>query len=384
MADSLKDLLARGAEQAEQMQAESRPSGGKFKPVDWFGLKDKETIILRFLDDEPDWLSVMQHAFTLTRPAPPDYPEDRTWPKQMGAVCRATKQLAHLFPDGCYICDEMHIKRPNPKTKNNRWYPAVRLWARAVVREEVRATTAAEAERFGVAIGAVAGYRDAEYEVEETDAEGKPTGNKVMKKRVLVINQALKNFYGQLKAYANVYGTVLDRDYQITRKGEGQQTDFDIVSMNPITRSDGSTLDLRTTMEVDSAGKETGRTRREAILEDAPDLYDLIDRQLSDFMYDKFFDDRHKYPEFKGGDDGDKGSSDSGGPKNNGGPQSNGGGAKEAPSEADQQVVKNRLAAMRDRVRGEHGNGNGSAEPAEEEKQPAAAAAGSGRTTDFD
>lgn len=371
----IRGAIAQGADQAEQMVQDNRP-GGSFEKTDWFGLEDKETMILRFLHDHDEWYSVMQHVFTATRPAPPDYPADRTWPKQMGAVCRKTKQFAPFFPDGCYICDHMHEVRPNPKTKNKKWFPAVRLWAIAVVREEVRATNAAEAERYGVGVGQVAGYRDAEIESDEIGEDGKPTGNKVMKKRTVVVNMAWKNFYSPLQGYANVYGTVLDRDYHITRKGSGTDTDYMIVPMNPITRSDGTVLDLRTTMEV-VGGKETGRTRKQAYLEDfSPDPIQLIEDRLSDDLFDKFFDDRHAYPEFKGGnkEDGDKGSAPAAGSSQNGA-------AKEAPSEADQQGVKDRLAAMRARVKGDHVPA-AEEEPPAEERQPATVAAG--RPSEFD
>lgn len=376
---SIADAIARGADKAEEMVEQNKPSGGGFEKVDRFALDDKESMILRFLDDYDEWPSVMQHVFTATRPKPPDYPTDRSWPQQMGAVCRKTKQFLPFFPDGCYICDHMHEVRPNPKTKNKKWFPAVRLWARAVVRKEVRATTAAEAERYGVAIGQVAGYKDDEVEVDELGEDNKPTGNKVIKKRVVVINMAWKNFFSPLQGYANVYGTVLDRDYHITRKGLNTDTDYMIVPMNPITRSDGSLLDLRTTMEVVN-GKETGRTRRQAYLDDAPDLIRLIERALDDELYDKFFDDRHPYPEFKGGNketEDDKGAASGSSPAQNGN-----GAAKGAASEADQQGVKDRLAAMRARVKGDHVAESTPAAPAEEEKQPAAAAAG--RPSEFD
>lgn len=350
----LRGKIARGGAAAEKMADENKPSGGKFDKVDWFALKDKERITVRFLDDHDEWFSVLQHPFTPTRPAPEDWTDDqkKNWPRSMGPVCRKTKEFVAFFPDGCYICDVLHTVVPNEKTKNKRYYPAVRLWARAVVREEVRVETEAEAAEFGKPIGSVVGRVDAGAEVDETDAEGNPTGKKVWKPRILVINQPMSTFFGQLQGYADVYGTVLDRDYSITRKGEGKDTDYNAVSLDPVEHGDGNPLDIRTSPELAEDGSLTGRSIREYYDSFGPDLVKLIEDRIDDEMYHRFFDRRVPIPDRKsdGGENGSTPSATSGdaAEKVASAP------AQSAPPKADQGATAEKLRRMREKVRAQN------------------------------
>lgn len=387
--------IARGGEAAEEMANENRFSGSRFDTINWFALKDREFGIYRFLTDEKEWPTVLQHPFADTRPAPEDMSVEQKakWPKTMTPVCRKTKEFMKFFPDGCYVCDHMHEVRPNAKSKakgGGRWYPQVRQWAAAVQREEVLVTEENADQYPGLPLGEVLGYRDMEIEVDEV-VDGKPTGNKVWKKKIVIFNMAIKNFFGPLKGYASVYrGTVLDRDYHITRKGTMNDTDYDIVPMDPIRiknadGSDGPVLDMRMPEVVD--GKETGRQRRAAYLDDAPDLIKLISDRLSDEFYDRFFDDRHEIPTRQA--DADSGTEKAAPASSNG--SSSPAPASTAPpaSSVDQSAAKKRLADMRARVRGDNPAANGSKPEAEaeaeaEKSEPVAAAAGPRGPINFD
>jgi hypothetical protein len=398
--------IARGGQAAETMQAENSFSGSRFEKVNWFKLGDRESMFIRFLDDANEWLSVLQHPFAPTRSVPEEWtPEQKKgWPTSFSPVCRKTKQFQQFFPDGCWICDGMHTFRPNERAKDGRYHPQVRLWARGVQREEVRVTeenqeqypdqvTAGNQHMYpGQEIGStvlrplgtVLGYRDIEDEVDETDDDNKPTGKKIVKKRIVVFNMAWKNFFGPLQGYADVYQTVLDRDYRLTRKGKDKDTDYDIVPLNPVPRSDGTMLDMRHSLE--TAG---GRLLREAYFEDGPDLIQLIEDRIDDDLYDRFFDDRKPIPERKTSSD--EGSNAKAAPAatasspttSNGSstpttpppaavppagqtPPANGGGAD----------AKAKLAAMRqqmrDRVQGDHPAPQQSDDGAVPQEQPAA------------
>jgi hypothetical protein len=371
----LAGAIARGGKAAEEMAEANRPASGNFESINWFGLKDKESVVVRFLDDHTEWLSVLQHPYALTRPAPAEWTAEQQakWPKMMSPICRKTKQFIQFFPDGCYICDHMHQHRPNTKTKTKRWYGQVRVWARAVERQEVVVETDADVEKYGVPKGTTLGYRDAEIEVDELDDDKKPTGKKITKKKILVINMALKNFFSPLQGYADVFKTVLDRDYHITRKGSDQNTDYRIVAMEPIRRADGVVVDMRDPEVVD--GQKTGRMRRDAYLDDGPDLIKMIEDRIDDEMYHRFFDDRVAIPERKrdtdGNDAGQQQSSNGSSPAAST-PQ----GASAAPAEApapaaDQAATKARLEAMRSRVRGDNPTSPSSDDAASSPEAPA-------------
>lgn len=347
MALDIRGSVATGGRAAEEMIEENKFSSGGWQETFWFKLADKETGIYRFLTDADEWLSVYQHPFAPTRPAP-DWMEAEAkgrWPQSMSPICRRTPQFAHFFPDGCYICDHMHEVRP-AKTKTKRYYGQVRLWALAVEREEVRED------------GRVVGYRDVEIEGDELGEDGKPTGKKVMKKKIVVFNMAWKNFFGPLQGFADAYnGTVLDRDYMITRKGKDQSTDYNIVPLDPVQRADGSVVDMRDPEVVN--GQPTGRKLRDSKLDDGPDLFKMIEDRIDDAYYHRFFDDRVPVPE-RGGDRKDGGDE---APSSASQASSNG----SAPDEA-KTATAERLARLRQRVTGDHGNGSGGDEP------PAAAA----------
>jgi hypothetical protein len=275
--------LSFGLDEAQRMADSVRTSGG-YRKVNFLRIKDGESIILRFLED--NWPSVLQHSFVPTKPPYPGAPDrvKENWPERSGAVCRKTPKFERHFPQGCVICD----MTGNSDSWNGRYNPSSRLWVRAVERKEVLVETPEEAREYGEEIGTFLGYTDVEDEVDETDAEGKPTGQKVMRKRIIVINQGPKNFFSTLQGYKSVYKTITDRDYFVTRHGEKTKTDYDIIALDPV-RDEAGKVWKMTDPEIIN-GEKTGRTLADAYLEFAPELKDLIASQLDDDHYAKFFD----------------------------------------------------------------------------------------------
>lgn len=387
MALDIKGSIGRGGKRAEEMQEENRLPGGRFESINWFKLADKETVIVRFLDDAHEWLSVLQHPFAPTRPAPDslDAEAKKKWPQQLSPICRRTPEFMQFFPDGCYICDEMHNVRPNPRgKKSTKYFSQVRLWCRAVEREAVIVKDQTMASQYDAQIGDILGYRDVEVEVDETDAEGNSTGKKIMKKKILVINMALKNFFGPLQGYADVYGTVLDRDYQITRKGADQTTDYNIVPLNPIERADGSRLHMGKSMEIVN-GQETDRLLRDIYFADGPDLFAIVEGRLDDEFYNRFFDDRVAVP-VRESDTKESGNGAGTAPKASSPAPSAPTSASDAPVEtlapaADQNATAAKLAAMRNRVKGDNPTAGQSQDgvPSPEDSSPQPAGAGGAR-----
>lgn len=338
--------------------------GAQFDKVDYFGIEDGEQAIIRFLHDwmterNPDgsvkyphlahpsfptstsWIVVNQHSSVPTKGAPQGY--QGNWPRNMGATCRKDEAFGGAFPD-CFICEQM--RKPDGKP-----YPASgRSWALACLREEVREN------------GAIVGYKDKVKEVAVVGPDGKPTGETVLKKAIVIVNMGWKNFFSALEGFGKVYGTVLDRDYIVIRKGSDLTTDYQIVALDPIPMQDGSRFDVR-------------NPEHHARYANEIDIPAMIAERASDEFFGKFFDTRVTWTQPT--KDGESGSS--------------------APSGEQQkpntEVSEDKMRAIADRVKGykpEDGNGGEAApaaeQPAQEaqqEQQPAVAAAAPSGPRDF-
>jgi hypothetical protein len=277
----------KGGKSAREAVKEQAARSG-FRKTNYLRLAEDESAIVRLVDDHEEWIWIHQHSFVPTKGTPPDFKSEsgKKWPETMGAVCRKskTKEGDLVFPefDGeCFICDEM----TNPNNKRGKYFPQIRVWARAVLRDEIIGTKAmlARGEIEEYQVGLPVGYQDREVEIEETDVKGESTGKTKKEKEVIVLNQAMSNFFQKFQACAETYGTVLDRDYKITKVGSGKDTDFDIVPLDKIFNDDGKPYTLQDPAVRESYAK---------IL----DLEAVIEEQAADNHYDKFFDTRHPFP----------------------------------------------------------------------------------------
>jgi hypothetical protein len=257
-------------------------AGGNFARLEYLGsiLKGPDdSVTLRFITDsagDDSWIFVKQHGFIKTKNAPADA---KSWPKVMPAICRYDSAFAGMYHD-CAICD-LQITDDFDKYK-----PAIRVWALACVRVPVIATQEMIDESDGkippALLGKPVGYADDTREVEQVDDKGEPTGKKVLEKRIIVVNQGVKNFFSYLQGIAAYHGTVCDRDVAITRVGEKIKTDFRIIP-----------LDKTPALQ---PGTEKWDRYAKAIKEQGISIEDRLTEMSSDEYFAKFFDPRVSAP----------------------------------------------------------------------------------------
>ena len=284
---------AAAAEEAAKSSKRDRPG--------FWSLTDGQSCLLRFINDaDPNvavpqsWITVRQHSMVPTKPRPKDVTGN--WPKSMGAMCRNAHPFSARY-DGCPICQMTN-------SEGKKLVASSRTWALALEREEV------------IEGGQVVGIRTKTKEVQSVDDEGNPKGDVRVVPSVVVINQGWKNFFAHLSGFAGRYGTVVDRDYYITRKGATQNdTTYQIVPAEPLSLDDGSRLDLRRPEVVAMMFPEGT----------LPNLAKIVAEQASDDYFGRFFFD---LPE--------KGKS--------------GGAQQPAAPSSDQAPDANRLAALRERM----------------------------------
>jgi hypothetical protein len=260
----------KGGAVAEEAAAKANT---RFSKVEYLSLEKDETVILRFMTDHTDWITVNNHAMIGTKSKPADF--EGNWPDTMGAVCRHDQ--AFEYPE-CYICDfglEKKDKKGKPKK------PQPRTWALACIREEV------------IENGQVVGIKDRLREVQRKK-EGSEETEKVIEKDIVVVKFAWSNFWHNIQAAAGHYGTVLDRDFLIKRKGEGLDTEYNCLPLDPINVSVDANGDIIRDPAVQGTDVRFD-LRNEKFMALYPhnlDLEDIITRQSNEEWYARWFDPR--------------------------------------------------------------------------------------------
>lgn len=263
----------RGGSAAEQAEKEANVSSSGRRGPDFFGLKeDGESTVIRLLTDHDDWIWVDQHSFVPTKPGPKDAEK---WPKSMTSVCRKDNAFEGHYSD-CYICDAK-LKNSFGKVAT----PRIRVWALAIERELVRGD-GSEALGGPAKQGVVIGVRDKVDEVDELGADGKATGNKLSYPRIIVINMPMKGFFSHLKAIHGLYGTVVDRDFQVTRSGTGTDTEYKFAAIDPIRDATGT--------NVVAPGTPAWDKYLQAVNEREISLEAIVADKATDEYYARFFD----------------------------------------------------------------------------------------------
>lgn len=329
--------------------------------VEYFSLDDAEKITLRFLDDEPDWVYVSEHEFVPTR-EPEGVSDDRkkNWKTRMSAVCRKDPAFQGEFED-CFICDHLHEEKPNKDRKDGRWTTKIVYYVRALVREEVRATQEMIDEglvpattRTGQSmLGKLVGWDNATKEIDELDAEGNPTGNKIVVPRVILVNAKSGNFFAPLGGFAqmNDEGTILDCDFTIMREGTGTDTKYRFANLAPV-KEDGEVWDMRNMEPVlDAEGNPTGEFTDRTLGQmyaSAINIEEMIQRKAGDEWYARYFDTRVPFPVRESDNKDGKGES-SNGSSGNGKPKAapKGAPAEEQGKPEDEAPSAEAMAAMR-------------------------------------
>lgn len=306
----------RGGEAAREEAAKSQ---GGFARTNYLSIEDGQQEVVRYITDSPDWIFVDQHAGVPTKNKPKDH--EGNWPESMPAVCRYDAAFKGVHSD-CYI-DDAQIK--------NQWgrlcKPTVRVWALACLRQEVLWTEedAANGDCEKDQVGRRRGFTDAMREIDERNEKGEATGNTIQERAIVVVNFAPSNYFNGLQSMYGIYGTVCDRDYVVKRTGKGKDADYDHIPLDP-------TPNLK-------PGTDRWDKYAQAVKEQNLDLEAIVSEKASDEYYARFFDPNKEAPA-RGGD---KKSSKSDTPP--------------APAESGgNDVDQDRLAAMRERVRGHGGD----------------------------
>jgi len=271
MADAPTPTFGRGGEAAEQADEALHASRSKkFHKVPYLSLKDGESQWVRYITDSPQWMWVKQHTGAPTKNPPADYTGN--WPEAMPATCRYDEAFGGYYQD-CYICDAKLV---------NKWKKpcnaVIRLWAIAVLREEVIGTQEmADAGQIDPKkVGFLVGCRDVYREVPVLDADGKDTGETKQELALVLVNQANGNYFKGLQSAYGTYGTVCDRDFKVERKGESKDTEFYNISGDP-------TPNL-------APGTEKWQRYLDAVEEQKIDLGAINADRASDDYFARFFD----------------------------------------------------------------------------------------------
>ncbi len=239
----------------------------------YFDVAEGEQVRIRFLTDADPiedahgnlvggWIPVLQHNFAKTKNAPEGHKD--SWPGHMSAVCRKDPAFSGDFTD-CFLCD---VKAKRSK----------RTFALCVIREEVRDSD-----------GKLVGIRDKKREVVTKNEAGEDVTSEVPD--IQVINKGGKNFFDNLKFFYTYHGTLLDRDYLVSREGTKLDTEFRFIPLEPTAvDADGTIFDIR---NLDFAKKYLP-TAEEVGYGAASDdvLVPIIENNVSDDYYGRFFDTR--------------------------------------------------------------------------------------------
>lgn len=264
--------FTRGGDAAEHQSK----TASSYDRVPFLSMKDGESVIVRFLTDEKDWISVHQFGFLPTKPAPADW--TGKWPSKMPAVSRQSRNDSGdlVFP---WLAEDDFISQFMRDEKGQPYKASSRTWAFVCVREEVREG------------GRLLGYRDKMRE-HSYEKDGVTITEKV--KDIQVANYGWKNFFSIFKGQSDYFGTVLDRDYRITRKGSGaNDTSYLVIALDPVSLDDAT---------CDRLGVPHGShydlqiPQIAALYKPTTELGDLIMERCSDEYYGRFFDTRVTAP----------------------------------------------------------------------------------------
>jgi hypothetical protein len=268
----------RGGDAAQEADdALSASRGGNFRKTHYLPKIGKNNhIILRYITDDPQWYHMDTHPFVPTKPQSASWPKERTYPASMPAICRNDQAFRKAIPPiytECYIDDAKIINKWGKECK-----PVIRVWAIACLREEVIGT-----EEMAVAgqipvekVGQRVGCRDQMREFDETDAEGKPTGKKLLEPALIVVNQPMSNYFGGLHSLYGLFHTVCDRDFVVLQKNEGKDVDFQHIHMDPTPNH--------------KPGTESWKRYDEAVKAQGIDIEGMLMDRSSDEYFATFFD----------------------------------------------------------------------------------------------
>lgn len=188
----------------------NRGGGYRREPL-WF-LKNKgDVAYLRFLVETKQWRKAVTHQYIpVTLPKPEGH--EGKWPEMMTATCRADEDLqrAGLHKNGCAIC-----KAPGENKFGRPWAKATDIlrYALAVEREMVENPDGTKS------------LVDKMIEIPLFDDNGQETDERITVPSLVIVAESMYKLFSSIKAIAETYGTITNRDFQIKRvdnpKGNG-------------------------------------------------------------------------------------------------------------------------------------------------------------------
>jgi hypothetical protein len=310
-----RPTLRKGGEAAAEASKQAAFSRGN--RLHSLVLADKESILVRYVTDYSDWIYTAQHNVVPTKSAPlgDDGKPVPNWPKAMTAVCRYDEIFKESgYYSDCYICDAK-IQSQYGKAIGN----AVRIWALAIVREEVIGD-GSEALGGPEMKGKRVGTTDKMVEVKVVDKEGKETGETVWQREYVLVNFAYSNYFSGLAACYSEFNTCCDRDYKIKRVGDDKDTTYVHIALD-------ATPNLK-------PGTEKWQTKYlDDLKERDIDLEAIVLDKATDEYYARFFDPTKTW-------------------SNKGGVSDSGVTPEAAASAEPTEEDKDRMQALRDRVQG--------------------------------
>lgn len=262
---------------AKEAMDKAKNSGSGFaRRLDYFNLKDGESIVVRFLTDEPLTVNFFEYVFDVKgKPqnfidATDLHSEDPDWNgEDWVKKYKGKSKDKGLTGEWC-----------EPKARE-------RTVALCVLREEAPRE---EVDGKKVAMS----YRDALITWKAKDEKDGPE-KEFPARQFLVVKQAYKNFWSQLIAYHMEYETICDRDYKITREGGGTDTVYNIVPKREDPDFDILELQAR-------YGYGTGKTvEGEELTPDHPDRFLYCPMTLEEWAEDHASEKRVRH--FLVGDD---------------------------------------------------------------------------------
>lgn len=217
------DKGAQAIEQSEKQEAAARKAAYSADRIDYLKVADGDSAHIRLLTPPSEWIKVAQHSYVKTKAAPSGV---KSWPKGMGAVCRNDKQIGY---DDCYVCaqnlpsaDRSDFAKPSP-----------RCWALAALRKPVRGD-GSEALGGPDKQGVLLGYTNVLEEYEILDKDRKPTGKRAERLGLVIVNFTWKQLFATFAhSEENYVGGALGRDFKIMRTGQGTDTEYTVLAMDP-------------------------------------------------------------------------------------------------------------------------------------------------------
>lgn len=254
----------------EAMEKAASSGGGNFgRRLGYFNLKDGESIVVRFLSDEPLTVDFYEYVFD-TKGKPQNF-----------------VVATDLHADDPAWTGEDWVKKYNGRSKDK---GLTGEWCEPKARERtVGIAVVREEEPREDGAGKVGlRYRDKLTTVKAKDGKDEPE-QEFPAREFLVVKQAYKNFWSQLIAYFDEYETICDRDYKITRNGSKTETTYAIVPKKEDPDFDLKELQAR-------YGYGTGKTvEGEELTPTHPDRFLYCPMTVEEWAEDHASEDRVKY-----------------------------------------------------------------------------------------